>query len=81
MPSFPHSDNPTGNIVHISGAYTKKEYRGKGYATLILKEIEKNALNMHADYICCDSSADELYLKHGFTKSSESRLWKQLQKK
>lgn len=75
---FPHPDNKTGNIIHISGAYTKKQFRGRYYATTILKEIEKDAINIHADYMCCDSSADELYLKCGFTKSSETRLWKQL---
>ena len=76
---FPHLDNPTGRIAHISGAYVLPEYRHKGIATDLYKEIEKDMRHTwKPDYICCDSSADDLYIKNGFIKSNESRLWKVL---
>ena len=76
---FPHKDGT--RIVHVSGAYTKDNFRHLGYASTLLKAIEEDARNyFHADYICCDSTVDELYKKNGFqeTPTDESRLWKQL---
>lgn len=76
---FPHKDGT--RIVHISGAYTKDNFRHRGYASTLLKAIEKDARDyFHADYICCDSTANELYKKNGFQEApvNESRLWKQL---
>ena len=74
---YPHKDGT--KIVQLSGAYTKESERGKGYASAILEMIEHDAkVYFNADYLCCDSSADELYYKHGFKKSDESRLWKPL---
>ena len=76
---FPHEDGT--RMVHISGAYTKFEYRNLGFATMLLRAIERDAIDcFHADYLCCDSTANELYIKSGFVKapSDETRLWKQL---
>ena len=76
---FPHKDNPNGRIVHISGAYVLRDYRHKYIATELLKYIERNAIEyFKADYLCCDSSADDLYYNNGFKQSNESRLWKPL---
>ena len=77
---FPNPDNLTGRIVYISGAYTRPEYRHKGLAKILLQAIEKDAKEFFiADYICCDSYADELYLDSGFEFNNKSRLWKVLQ--
>ena len=74
---FPHRDGT--RIVHVSGAYTKDNFRHQGYASALLRAIEKDARTyFHADYICCDSVADSLYEKHGFQRASVTRLWKQL---
>ena len=76
---FPHKDSPSGRIVQISGAYTKEEYRHRKLASMLLHDIEEDAkLYFDADYLCCDSTADNLYLSSGFEESSESRLWKKL---
>ena len=76
---FPHEDSPSGRIVQISGAYTKDEYRHRGFASMLLNEIqEESELYFNADYLCCDSSADDLYLSNGFEISSETRLWKRV---
>jgi len=73
---FPHKDSPSGKIVHISGAYTHPNYRCMGYATTLVKAIEKDAKEFGADYICLDSTADKFWTKNEFIKSNESRLWK-----
>lgn len=75
---FPCEDSPSGRIVHISGAYTLPEYRGRRCATELLKLIESDAGRFGADYMCCDSIADGLYLKNGFEPAPEheTRMWK-----
>ena len=75
---FPHRDGT--KIVHISGAYTKDNFRNRGYVSDLLKAIERDARDyFHADYMCCDSIANELYKKNGFKEPDiETRLWKQL---
>lgn len=75
---FPCDDSPSGRIVHISGAYTLPEYRGRGYATRLLERIEDDAALFGADYLCCDSTADGLYLRFGFRSApaGETRMWK-----
>lgn len=76
---FPHRDGT--RMVHVSGAYTKDNFRHQGYATALLNAIERDAKDcFHADYICCDSTANDLYKKNGFkeTLANETRLWKQL---
>ena len=77
---FPSKDSPNGKIAHISGAYTLPEYRGKGIMTKMLDMIIHIAKKHGADYLCCDSIADDLYYKCGFIKPShnETRLWKPL---
>lgn len=75
---FPHEDGT--RIVHVSGAYTKDNFRHQGYASDLLKTIERDARDyFHADYICCDSIANDLYKKNGFQEpTEETRLWKPL---
>lgn len=75
---FPCDDSPSGRIVHISGAFTRPEYRHRGYACELLSMIEADARSYAADYICCDSTADGLYLSFGFVPApeKETRMWK-----
>ena len=77
---FPHEDSPGGKICHISGAFTADGFRHKGYATLLLDAIERDAAGWCADYLCCDSNADGFYKNSGFigAPENESRLWKPL---
>ncbi len=80
MKVFPHIHSKKGKIVHITGAYTLPEYRNKGYATKLLKAIEKDAYRYSADYLCCDSTADDLYINNEFiyAPDNEKRMWKPL---
>ena len=76
---FPHKDGT--RMVHISGAYTKENFRHQGYASALLRAVEKDARDyFHADYICGDSTANQVYFKNGFQKApaEETRIWKQL---
>lgn len=76
---FPHRDGT--RMVHISGAYTKENFRHQGYASALLQAVERDARDcFHADYICGDSTANEIYFKNGFQKApaEETRIWKQL---
>lgn len=77
---FPCKDSPTGRIVHISGAYTLPASRSRGYASDLLRMIEEDARSFGADYLCCDSIADGLYLHNGFepTSDDETRMWKRI---
>ena len=77
---FPHNDSPHGRIVHISGAFTREDRRKRHYASTLLSAIENDAYKyFHADYLCCDSTADRLYVSHGFIRTcGETRLWKPL---
>ena len=77
---FPHCDSPSGKIIQLSGAYVHPDFRGQGNATALIKAIEEDAVIYGADYICTDSTADELYEKNGFNHApeNESRLWKRL---
>lgn len=79
---FPCKDSPTGRIVHISGAFTLSAYRHRHYASGLLTMIQNDAARFGADYICCDSTADGLYLSNGFepTSEDETRMWKQFRK-
>ena len=75
---FPCEDSPCGKIVHISGAYTIPEYRHMHFASDLLEMIEADAILFGADYLCCDSTADGLYLSCGFMPApkDETRMWK-----
>ena len=77
---FPHHDSPKGRIVHISGAFTRADRRNCNYASALLNAIEEDARRyFNADYLCCDSTADRLYVSHGFIRThGETRLWKPL---
>lgn len=75
---FPCEDSPSGRIAHISGAYTLPDCRHRHYATELLTAIEADAKAFGADYLCCDSTADGLYLRFGMqpTSDDETRMWK-----
>lgn len=75
---FPCEDSPSGRIAHISGAYTLPDCRHRRYATELLTAIEADAKVFGADYLCCDSTADGLYLSFGMrpTSDDETRMWK-----
>lgn len=77
---FPCEDSPSGRIAHISGAYTLPAYRHRGYATELLTAIQADAEAFGADYLCCDSTADGLYLSFGMypTSDDETRMWKRI---
>ena len=78
---FPHEDGT--KVVQISGAYTKEEERHSGFASQLIKAIESDAVKYyHADYLCCDATAAELYEKNGFipAPAGEKRMWKPLRK-
>lgn len=77
---FPCDDSPSGRIVQISGAYTHPAYCHKGCALDLLTLIEEDAKVFGADYLCCDSIANGLYLHFGFkpTDDCETRMWKTL---
>lgn len=79
---FPCEDSPSGRIAHISGAYTLPDHRHRHYATALLSAIEADAKAFGADYLCCDSTADGLYLRFGMhpTSDEETRMWKKLKK-
>ena len=76
---LPTKNSPKGRMCHVSGGFTSPEYRHKGLATTLLKNIENDAKDyFDADYICCDSLADELYIKNGYIYSDEGRLYKRI---
>ncbi len=77
MKVFPDANSPHGKIVHISGEYTKKEYRHGRYAALLLEAIEEDARKYGADYLYCDNPSDE-YKESGFKYLTEIRMWKVL---
>lgn len=74
---FPCSDSPGGLIGHISGVYTHPDYRRLGYSSVVMHEILEAGRDAGCDYVCLDSTADELYRKLGFidTPEGETRLW------
>ena len=79
---FTHSDG--ARVVQIGGAYTREDERHKNHASTLLSAIEKDAKRFfRADYLCYDSTADDLYTKAGFLMApdGESRLWKPLPRK
>lgn len=77
---FPTEHSKNGKMCHVSGAFTLPKYRHQGYASKILKAIEKDARKFGADYICCDSLADDFYIKAGwmFLEEEQSRMYKRL---
>lgn len=80
---FPCEDSPSGRITHISGAYTLPAHRHRHYATELLTAIQADAKEFGSDYICCDSTADGLYLSFGMqpTSDDETRMWKRISNK
>lgn len=79
---FPHKDNPSGRIVHISGVYTCPEFRSLGCATRLLESVARDAKQyFDADYLCCDSTLPAFFKKHGFYDSNDERLWMEIKEK
>ena len=77
--TFPHEDGY--RMVHISGAYTREDCRHQGLASRLLSSIERDARTyFKAHYLCCDSTARELYERSGFQEApeDETRMWKPL---
>ena len=70
---FPCPDSPCGLIGHISGVYTHPKYRHQGLSAAIVDQI----IEAGCDYVCLDSTADELYRKAGFIHApeNETRMW------
>jgi GNAT superfamily N-acetyltransferase len=74
---FPCPDSPCGLIGHISGVYTHPEYRHQGLSAAIVDQIIDAGREAGCDYVCLDSTADELYRKAGFIHApeNETRMW------
>lgn len=74
---FPCPDSPCGLIGHISGVYTRPQYRHQGLSAAIVDQIIDAGREAGCDYVCLDSTADELYRKAGFIHApeNETRMW------
>lgn len=74
---FPCPDSPCGLIGHISGVYTHPAYRHQGLSAAIVDQIIAAGREAGCDYVCLDSTADELYRKAGFIHApeNETRMW------
>jgi len=58
-----------GGVLHIDWLVIKKEFRGKGFGTLLLKEAGKWALEQHLHYVYLFTETDKniaFYEKRGF---------------
>ena len=77
---FPCPDSPNGLVGHISGVYTHPQYRRRGHSTKLLDEMTEAGRLYGCDYLCLDSTADELYCKAGFVRApeGETRMWKRI---
>lgn len=76
MKVFPNWQATNGKYAHISGVYTKKNYRRRGYAKALFNTAQYIANQYGADYICCDTSEVDFFKSLGFgTYSIESRMW------
>ncbi|MBS7254153.1 GNAT family N-acetyltransferase [Flavobacterium branchiicola] len=61
----------SGNIIYIDDLCTLEDYRGKGFATELLKHVEEIAIALNKDYVVLDTAftnntAQKVYLKNGF---------------
>ena len=74
---FPCSDSPCGLIGHISGVYTHPAYRHQGLSASIVDQLIAAGREAGCDYVCLDSTADELYRMAGFIHApeNETRMW------
>ena len=74
---FPCPDSPCGLIGHISGVYTHPAYRHQGLSASIVDQLIAAGCEAGCDYVCLDSTADELYRKAGFIHApeNETRMW------
>lgn len=74
---FPCHDSPSGLIGHISGAYTSPKFRHHGLSAAIVDQLIAAGREAGCDYVCLDSTADELYRNAGFIHApeNETRMW------
>ena len=74
---FPCPDSPCGLIGHISGVYTHPAYRHQGLSASIVDQLIAAGCEAGCDYVCLDSTADELYRMAGFIHApeNETRMW------
>ena len=74
---FPCPDSPCGLIGHISGVYTHPAHRHQGLSASIVDQLIAAGREADCDYVCLDSTADELYRKAGFIHApeNETRMW------
>lgn len=71
MPTFSH---PTGRRAHLMNVYTRKEYRRKGVAALMVKELIEEARRRGVTEISLDATdaGRPLYETLGFVESKEA---------
>lgn len=68
----PYFKNPSGSIGVLSSMYTKKNFRRKGIATILLEHIVAEAKNATCDLIQITASDDgmKLYSSFGFVPNN-----------
>ena len=65
--------------IHIMDLETREEYRGNGFASLLLKKMIKEAYKLRFRCITLDDASDlfgkenNIYLKHGFVYINEGQ--------
>lgn len=65
--------------IHIIDLGTREEYRGLGFASLLLRTMIKEAYKLHCKSITLDDASDlfgkinNIYLKHGFKYVNEGQ--------
>ena len=79
--TFGYSFEHGGRDASIDELFLKKEYRNKGFGTLILETLDffahkHNVKAIHLKVENTDSSANQLYLKAGYTKNRRHLLTK-----
>ena len=69
---YPPAMNENSKIAYIFNVFTKQDYRNKGLATVILKEVIKFCINQKIDRIKLSTNnlvAKNIYKKLGFKES------------
>ena len=68
----PSYSDPEGFLGYITNMFTLKEFRGNGFARLLLDEIRKEALKHHCSKLMLNASrmGRPLYEKYGFKEVS-----------
>lgn len=78
----PNKRIPKGKIGEIYGVYTLKEYRKRGYATLLIQDLIKLGHELGLAHIELDASSDGLnvYQRCGFLKNDNNQYTKMIYK-